>query len=311
MEVAALIDLKDSLNSKIWIGDSLKPAIRDKLIEIANQFYDGLDLDKKALIDITFTGSLANFNYNNASDIDLHLILDFAKIDNNTFLVGEYFKAMAREWNRAHNIQIKGHEIEIYTQGHDEPHHSTGVFSLLSNNWINKPRRKKAEPDVSLINKKIENYADMIDQTEGLYDDEEYEESYDMSKKIMKKLRKFRKSGLEEEGELSNENIVFKYLRNNKLIKSLVDIRNLSYDKLMSINGNAEKLFKIYLVRKEKPTTYSRLAELERYQRKVKRGHSRGKRRLIGYGGTKNYPPYTKKPSMKRAKSAPPGAGGS
>ena len=47
------------------------------------------------------------------------------------------------------------------------------------------------------------------------------------------------------------------------------------------------------------------LQEVEEYQKKVKAKHSKMKRRLIGKGGTKNVPPYTKKPSFKRSKSAP------
>ena len=77
----------------------------------------------------------------------------------------------------------------------------------------------------------------------------------------MKKIKKFRQAGLEEEGEYSNENLVFKYLRNNKVIKALIDIRNQSYDKMMSINGNPEKLFKIYLDKK----TWSEYNETARW----------------------------------------------
>lgn len=311
MEVSSLITQQNSLSRDLWAGNRIRPLIKSKLIEVANEFYDNLDIPKKALIDITFTGSLANFNYNKASDVDLHMVVDFEKIDNNKFLVGEYFKAMTREWNRIHNIFIKGYEIELYVQDKDEPHYSTGVYSLLSDSWINKPQQKKLEPDVSLINKKIENYIDMIDEVEDLYSDKSYEESHSLAKKVMKKLKKFRQAGLEDEGELSNENIVFKYLRNNNIIKALIDTRNRSYDKLMSINGDPEKLFKVYLDKEDFSKKYSRLTELERYQRKVRRGHTKMKRRLIGYGGNKNSSPYSKKPSMKRAKSAPPGAGGS
>jgi len=49
----------------------------------------------------------------------------------------------------------------------------------------------------------------------------------------------------------------------------------------------------------------------EDFQQDVKRGHSRHKKRLIGLGGNKNVPPYTKRPGFKRSKSAPPGFGGS
>ena len=311
MKVSSLIAQNDSLNNDMWLGERIRPIIKTKLLEVANEFYEGLDIVKKALVDITFTGSLANFNYTSASDVDLHLVVDFEKIDNNKFLVGEYFKAMTRDWNRIHTIKIKGYEVEIYVQDKDEPHYSTGVYSLLSDSWINKPQQKNIDPDVGLINKKIEYYADMVDEAEDLYDEKDYESANNLSSKIMRKIKKFRQSGLEEEGELSNENIVFKYLRNNNIIKSLFDVRNQSYDKMMSVNGQPEKLFKIYLSTKNKTKTYNRLTELERYQRKVRRGHSRMKRRLIGYGGAKNSSPYTKKASFKRSKSAPPGAGGS
>jgi len=44
----------------------------------------------------------------------------------------------------------------------------------------------------------------------------------------------------------------------------------------------------------------------EPYQRKVRKGHRKMKIRLIGKGGQKNTAPYSKKPPMKRSKSAPP-----
>ena len=42
-------------------------------------------------------------------------------------------------WNRAHDIHINGHEVEIYVQDSEEPHHSTGVYSVLANEWIAYP----------------------------------------------------------------------------------------------------------------------------------------------------------------------------
>ena len=99
------------------------------------------------------------------------------------------------------------------------------------------------------------------------------------------------------------ENIASIFLSNNEFL-------NNSYDKLMSMNGDPEKKFKIYLAQGPKETkTYNRLNELERYQRKIRRGHSRMKRRLIGMG--KNMTPHYSRPNYKRSKSAPPGFGGS
>ena len=54
------------------------------------------------------------------------------------------------------------------------------------------------------------------------------------------------------------------------------------------------------------------LQEIEPYQKKVRRKHRRMKFRLIGKGKNKhNVGKKMKKPSYKRSKSAPPGAGGS
>jgi ADP-ribose pyrophosphatase YjhB (NUDIX family) len=54
------------------------------------------------------------------------------------------------------------------------------------------------------------------------------------------------------------------------------------------------------------------LQEIEPYQEKVKQKHRRMKIRLIGKGKNKyNVGKKMKKPSYKRSKSAPPGAGGS
>ena len=53
-------------------------------------------------------------------------------------------------------------------------------------------------------------------------------------------------------------------------------------------------------------------AMTEDFQKDVKRGHSKMKRRIIGTGGNKiKAAPFDKDPSMKRSKSAPPGFGGS
>jgi hypothetical protein len=46
--------------------------------------------------------------------------------------------------------------------------------------------------------------------------------------------------------------------------------------------------------------------QTEPFQKKMKAKHPRLKDRVIGHGGQPNTPPFTKKPSMKRSKSAPP-----
>ena len=48
------------------------------------------------------------------------------------------------------------------------------------------------------------------------------------------------------------------------------------------------------------------LEQTEPFQRKMKAGHSRKKKRVIGHGNQPAGAPYSEKPSMERSKSAPP-----
>ena len=130
-QILALVPHKN-LNTNVWDADNLKPVIRTKLLKIAQDFYAYLDVDAP-LLDITLTGSLANFNYTKASDFDLHLIFNYSDIDENVDLVEKFLSAKKSVWNDKHNIKIKGYEVELYAQNALEPHHSTGVYLSLIN----------------------------------------------------------------------------------------------------------------------------------------------------------------------------------
>ena len=54
--------------------------------------------------------------------------------------------------------------------------------------------------------------------------------------KIRKKLKRFRSTGLEEYGEYSYENLVFKFLRRNGYIGKLLDAKNQLYDNSLSLD---------------------------------------------------------------------------
>jgi hypothetical protein len=54
-------------------------------------------------------------------------------------------------------------------------------------------------------------------------------------KTLKDKLKEYRKSGLEKEGEYSYENLVFKFLRRAKIIEKLYDIVSKQSDKELSV----------------------------------------------------------------------------
>ena len=308
-----ILRINNSLKSAFWRDNSLDPAVSQKLLEIATNFFEDLGLEGNNLEDVTFTGSLANYNWTRYSDVDLHLLVDFSKIDDNTELVREFFNAKTSLWNKTHDIDVLNHEVELYVQDVSEEHHSTGVFSIKNDQWIAEPTRVEPKVDTDMVKRKIKSFIDMIERVEDEFDDKKYQKAYEMSINLAKKLKNFRASGLEEVGEYSNENLTFKYLRNKGFIKTLYETRNKSYDKMMSVQGNFDKKFRIFISadKLSNEKGFHRLQELEKFQKRIKKRHSRMKRRLISLGKQKNFPPFTKKPSYKRSKSSPPGFGGS
>tara|TARA_Y100000114_G_scaffold66452_1_gene60933 strand:+ start:1116 stop:2057 length:942 start_codon:yes stop_codon:yes gene_type:complete len=313
MKINDIYKVNRSLKKGIWRGRRLNKEVAINLRAVAKDFFDSLGLGGTQFDDITFTGSLANFNYTKFSDIDLHILVDFKKIDADAELVREYFSAKSSNWNNKHDIRIFGHEIELYVQDSNEPHHSTGVYSVQNDQWLAEPKRKEPEVDEDMVKRKVKSFIDMIERVQDKYDSEKYEDAHHAAKKLVKKIKKFRQSGLEDKGEYSYENLTFKYLRNYDHIKELFDIRTQSYDKMKSVGMDYNKKFKIFVKNDEllDETGFDRLVETEKYQQRVKRRHKRAKKWFLGGGKQNPGSPFSKKPNYKRSKSAPAGFGGS
>ncbi len=86
----------------------------------------------------------------------------------NEELIQELFNAKRRIWNDAHDIKIKDHDVELYAQDSKEPHHSTGVFSVLRNKWLVVPHRTNPEIDEEYVLKKSKDIMDRIDSLTDL-----------------------------------------------------------------------------------------------------------------------------------------------
>ena len=119
-----------------------------------------------------------------------------------------------------------------YAQDAEEPHYSSGVYSVMNNEWINKPKELKVEIDKNVLEKKIKSWTEKIDTA--------IEEGKDLEK-IKNKLKEYRKSGLEKDGELSYENLVFKFLRRSGHIEKMFDTANKETDKELSIERTIQE----------------------------------------------------------------------
>ena len=99
--------VKKELNPKFWSkNNELEPKIREKLLKIAEDFFDSLEIEGIQLEDITLTGSLSNYNWSEFSDVDLHILVDFDRLEVDEDTLKDYFRAKQTVWNKKHDIYI-------------------------------------------------------------------------------------------------------------------------------------------------------------------------------------------------------------
>lgn len=249
---SGLLKPREKLFPKFWKNNNLNPIVARKLMEIADEVIKGLDLGVD-VEDVVITGSIASYNWHSLSDIDLHIMLDFEKIDDNFDLVKRMLDQVRINWNKKHNILIANKEVELYFQHHTEPHESNGIWSLTLEKWLAEPIKLNPEIDIKTTEKKAEAIAQSIEHLFEIFKKEKYKEARDYAGKIKSKIAKMRQSGLADAGIYSPENLAFKMLRNSGYLEKLSALNIEAYDRMMSLeleeNNNVDfnKTWKDYL----------------------------------------------------------------
>jgi len=225
---------KKELNPKVWDEDGkLKNKIKDTLVAIGQEFHKSLEVEAP-IEDIIFTGSLANYNWSQYSDVDLHVLIDFNEFDDKE-LIKKYFDAKKAVWNDNHNIKIKGYDVELYAQDKDEPHESTGIYSVMNDEWVKKPKPQDVKIDRETIKKKVRQFESEYNRIVESYKEEKYEETRKALDKLKDKIKKYRKAGLDKGGEMATENLVFKTMRRSGLIEKIYKLGLETTDKEYTI----------------------------------------------------------------------------
>lgn len=216
------VQYNDKLNPKVWDNDQkLRPQIRKKLVEIAEKFVEFLEIDASTVEDYLVVGSIANYNWNKYSDIDLHILMDFKKIGEscNDEIVEEMLMAKRAVWIEKYDISIEGLKVEVGPQDNTVILESAGVYSVLENDWKKKPVMKEPELDEKSYDKKLKEMIAKINKVlvKGT-------PSADITK-VRDEVKEMRKSSLKG-GEFATNNLVFKALRNQGFIEKLQDLQD-------------------------------------------------------------------------------------
>lgn len=205
---------KNTLNQKFFNGNVLREEVRQALLKIADKFKNELDLPFEP-VDIYFTGSCANYNYNEYSDIDLHLVYDFEEAGVNAEILSNYLFSAKKVFNDKYDIKVKGYPVELGAENQAEPLVSSGVYSLVQNKWIKEPNNANTEiqePDAPFYQKIVNDIEEAIQSNDSKVIGD-----------MWKELAQLRKISLADEGEFGPGNTLFKMLRNKKYLERLKD----------------------------------------------------------------------------------------
>lgn len=235
--------IKDTLNKDIWSANGIRPRIRWRLLQIAEDFWDSVEIKFTEPIDVIITGSIANYNWSSFSDIDLHLVVDFTKIDERKDFIKSFMDAKKNIWNDMHDeLTLAGFNVELYVQDLSDTIDATGIYSLYKNKWLRKPSRSvflTKDVDDDDVRKMAANLINSIDELEDQYLSEmDVDDLQNISVRVNElydKIRDIRKKYLDKDGEFSLGDKVYKVLRRSGYLEKLIDLKAKTYDKMMSL----------------------------------------------------------------------------
>ena len=229
--LADAVRFHDQLNPRLWgKNEHLLPRVREKLLEIAEDFKEFLGVADVEVKDITLSGSNAAYTYTPNSDIYLHLVVDIPELNDDVYR--ELFNAKKYQYNDEHNIRIGGYDVELYVQPSDDKHVSSGIYSVLNNKWLQVPKPRKADVDDISVRSK---YEDIGNRVESALKDR----NITTMKSLWQKIKDMRTSGLATNGEFGPENLAFKLLRTHGLIEKLKLAINAEHDRELSLKEKA------------------------------------------------------------------------
>jgi hypothetical protein len=217
-------DRHEELNPKLWKGNSLDPRVKSALLDIARAFEEFVDINVP-VVDVLITGGQVSYHYTDQSDLDLHLVIDYDQVECDQE-VGELLDSKRLLFKQQHQIEISGIPVEPGTEDLNRPSVSA-AYSIVKDQWIRDPKNYGSQIDDAEVKKQSLQWAKIIRGVLGQNDPE-------TAKKCLSLLRKYRKIGLKKTGEYGAENLTYKSLRNQGLVKKLADQVNSNLDRRLS-----------------------------------------------------------------------------
>lgn len=212
------------LNPLLWQGEELHPEVKEALLKIAQDFIEYVEVPFE-VSDLVLTGSQLGYFYTKHSDLDLHIIVDFNTVDCDRE-AAELFDTKRLLYKKQYDISIHGVPVEVYIEDSNFP--AVSATYSLSQGWKVKPESQPQEIDTDEIVRMSKIWSTVIGKAVESND-------LETGRKVLKMLRNYRRLGLKQTGEYGIENLVYKTLRNSKIIEKLMNMIGNLHDQSLSI----------------------------------------------------------------------------
>jgi len=213
------INFHDELNPLLFDeNNKLKPNIKKQLEIITDDFIEFMGIPDLAVEDVIITGSNVAFTYTPHSDIDLHLLVDFAELPESD-VYKELFNAKKSLYNDTYDITVRGIPVELYVQDTAQAHTSLGEYSLMKDKFTRFPTKQRANLDEISAEHKFERLEELC--LKGLKS-----KNIDQVNQVLSIIKRYRQAGLDKKGEFGPENLAFKAIRSKGYFQALFDLRN-------------------------------------------------------------------------------------
>lgn len=220
----------EQLNPLLFEGETLKPEIKDKILEIVDAFLEYAEVDINVM-DIRLVGSNAAYNYNEYSDLDIHIVTDLSKVSDPETIARLYFDSVKSNFNKSYDIKIKGIDVELYVEDINSSSASNGIYSVKKDAWIKEPTPTVAPTDEELAAAE-EMEEEILDSIASVSSIEELQD-------ILNNLYLLRKDSLSAHGETGAGNLAFKSLRNSGILDKIKDTLKSAKAKELSLESKS------------------------------------------------------------------------
>lgn len=229
-EFESTLQNHDALNPALWDGEHLRPEVRAKLLAFGEAFREHCKVPAPLVQDVLMVGGSAGYNWTPQSDIDVHLLVDRTALGPPE-LVDAYLKLAKKNWSLEHHATVRGQPLEGYVQDPTESSpKSQGVYSLKRDAWLRKPEKSTHSWTTDqAFAAKVENLEAVIDHLV------ETRASLSEFAMLKKRIADMRAAGLRAGGEYSQDNAVFKELRNRGALQRMTDYVRTTRDRDLSL----------------------------------------------------------------------------